>query len=261
MHQQLHETTGDAGFDNGLDLVVRSVGEVGDGPAGIDQDFIVKHVYQLGQDRKSREDLFVDCQHSRIKITISMATYRNPVGLGSLATAEVAESPGGIAEHAELATIADQLQKRAESTGSEDVVTALWAVTGNVTKSPHGLLADIGLGTAQELDENRDSASFNDNLGLLGRTGGNVGQGPRSLKLDEGVGRAEELDEAGDDAGLDDLLNGGVPLLGEEFSEFRGGRDLEFDLVGEDALDHLWEFDIELDENSCQPRTGEVLGV
>jgi hypothetical protein len=52
VHQQLHETAGDAGFDDGLDLIVRAVGEVRDGPASIDQDLVVEGENELSQNRQ-----------------------------------------------------------------------------------------------------------------------------------------------------------------------------------------------------------------
>lgn len=120
------------------------------------------------------------------------------------------------------------------------------AVTSDVTKGPDGLLSHIGLRAGKELDENGDSASLNDDLGLGGRARRNVGQGPSSLELHQGVGGSQELDEAADDTGLDDLLDGRVPLLGQKLSELGGGLDLEIDLVGEDARNHLRKILIQL---------------
>lgn len=174
------------------------------------------------------------------------ATHGVPVGLGSLASAEVAESPGSVAEHAELAAVAKQVQQRLQGTTAEDIVAAVRAVTGNVTEGPDGLLPDIGLRAGEELDEDGDGAGLNDDLGLGGRTRGNVGQGPGSLELDQGVRGSQELDESGDDASLDNLLDRGVSLLGEKLSELGGGLDLEIDLFREDTGDHLREVLVQL---------------
>jgi hypothetical protein len=194
VHEELHQAAGDTGLNNGLNLVVGAIRQIGDSPAGVNQDLIVKHVDELGEDGESRGNSV-------------------PVGLGGLATAEVAKGPGGIAEHAKLAAIIDEVQEGAESTGTENEVTAVRAVTGNVTKSPDGLLADIGLRAAEQLDEDGDSTSFNDDLGLLSGTRGNVGQSPGRLELNQSVRRAKELHETGNDTGLNDPLDGRVALL------------------------------------------------
>ena len=57
MHEQLNQATRDAGFNNSLDLIVRAVGKVGDGPAGINQNLIVEGVDKLSQDRQSGQNL------------------------------------------------------------------------------------------------------------------------------------------------------------------------------------------------------------
>lgn len=174
------------------------------------------------------------------------AAYRLPVGLGGLSPAEVAQGPGSVPQHAQLAAVAEQSKQRAESTGLEDKVAACGAVTGNVTKGPHGLLSDVRLVAAQKLDEDGDGASLDDDLCLLGRARGNVGEGPGGLKLHQSVGGAQELDEAGDDTRLDNALDGGVALLGQQLAELGRGLDLLVDLFGEDALDHLGELLVEL---------------
>ena len=56
----------------------------------------------------------------------------------------------------------------------------------------------------------------------------------------------KKFDKSADNAGLNDLFDGGVSLLGEEFSELGGRLDLLVDLVREDTLDHLGEFFVQL---------------
>ena len=168
-------------------------------------------------------------------------TNRVPVRLGGLAAAKVAESPSSVPEHAELAAITEEGQKRAQSTAAQNVVTALRAIAGNVAESPNSLLADIGLGASKKLDEDGNSTSLDDDLGLSGRARSNVGKGPSGLELNQGVGRAEELDEATDDASLDNLLDRGVALLAEQFSEPGSRLNLLVDLTGENTLNHLGE--------------------
>lgn len=72
-------------------------------------------------------------------------TYSGPVGLRGLASAEVAEGPGGIPKHAQLAAVTKKGQKRLESAAAEDIIAAMRAVSGNVAQGPDGLFADIGL--------------------------------------------------------------------------------------------------------------------
>ena len=173
-------------------------------------------------------------------------TYGLPVRLGGLATAEVAQGPCSVPQHAQLAAVTKQVDKRAKSASLQDKVTAGRAVTGNVSKGPDGLLAHIGLVAAQELDEDGDGAGLDDDLGLLCGPGGDVGKCPCGLELDECVWRSEELDEAAHDTGLDDLLDGRVALLGQQLAELGRGLDLLVDLLGKDALDHLGELLLQL---------------
>lgn len=166
-------------------------------------------------------------------------TYRGPVGLGGLATAKVAQGPGGVAKHAELAAVAQQVKQRLQCTAAQHVVAALGAVTGNVTESPDGLLSHIRLRAGEELDKDWDGTGLDDNLGLSGAARCDVGQGPCGLELNEGVRRSEEFDKAADDTGLDDLLDRRVALLRQKLSETGSSLNLEIDLLGEDALYHL----------------------
>ena len=53
MHQELDQTTGDASLDNGLDLVIWTIREVGNSPTSINKHFVIKHVDELGQNWKS----------------------------------------------------------------------------------------------------------------------------------------------------------------------------------------------------------------
>lgn len=175
-------------------------------------------------------------------------THSVPIRLGRFPTAEVAQSPCSVAKHAQLPAIADEVQQRTESTGTENKVTALGAVTRNVTQRPNGLFPHIGLVAAQKLDKNRHSTSFNYNLGLLGRSGGNVGQCPGSLKLDQCVRRSKEFHKTAHDTGFDNTLDRGVPLLGQQLPELGRALDLRLNLVGENTLNHLREFHIELKE-------------
>jgi hypothetical protein len=169
-----------------------------------------------------------------------------PVGLGRLSTAEVAQRPGRVAQHAQLAAVAQQGQQRAQGAGLEYKVAACGAVTGDVTQGPDGLLPHVGLVAAEQLDKDGHGACLDDDLCLLRGPGGDVGKGPCRLELHQRVRGAEELDEAAHDARLDNALDGRVALLGEELAEFGRRLDLLIDLFREDALDHLGEFFVEL---------------
>ena len=63
VHQELYKTAGDASLDNSLDLVVGAIRKVGDGPASVDEDFVVEGVDKLGEDGESRLDLVVVSIH------------------------------------------------------------------------------------------------------------------------------------------------------------------------------------------------------
>jgi hypothetical protein len=53
VHQQLDKTAGNAS----LNLVVGAVGEVRDGPAGVNEDLVVERVDELGEDGQGGLDL------------------------------------------------------------------------------------------------------------------------------------------------------------------------------------------------------------
>ena len=52
VHQKLDEAARDTGLNNRLDLVVSAIRQVRNGPACVDEDFVVKGVHELCQDRK-----------------------------------------------------------------------------------------------------------------------------------------------------------------------------------------------------------------
>ena len=57
VHEELDKAARDTGLDDSLDLVVGSIGEVADGPASVNQDFIVQRVYKLGKYGKRGSNL------------------------------------------------------------------------------------------------------------------------------------------------------------------------------------------------------------
>jgi hypothetical protein len=201
VHEKLHQSARDASLDHCLDLIVGTIRKVGDSPASVNQNLVVKRVDKLRQDRESGGN-------------------SSPIRLRSLATAEVTQSPCSVTEHAKLAAVAEKVKEGLESPTAEDIVTAVRAVTSNVAKSPNGLFSNIGLRAGKKLDENRDSAGLNDDLGLGGRAGGNVGQGPSSLELDKGVRGSQELDKRLTTPVLMTSSIGGLRSLDRSFRNF-----------------------------------------
>ena len=154
-----------------------------------------------------------------------MCAYQIPIGLGRLASAEVAERPSGIPEHAELVVLAKEVQQGTQSSLLQDVIAALRAVSSNVTERPDSLLAHVGDGGREELDKLWNGLRVDDNLGVLGRSGGDVGQSPRGLELKvalrntfpimtsieaylkHGIVSAQEFNKAGHHPALNDAFD------------------------------------------------------
>ena len=78
--EQLHEALGHTRLDHSLDLVVVTIGEIRDGPAGMGQDLVVSRVEEHSE---GGEHL----------------AGQGPVGGRVFATAEVGQSPGGFPHH------------------------------------------------------------------------------------------------------------------------------------------------------------------
>lgn len=57
VQEQLNQSAGDTGLDNSLDLLVGAVREVRDGPAGVNQNFVIKRVDELGENGKGGRNL------------------------------------------------------------------------------------------------------------------------------------------------------------------------------------------------------------
>lgn len=167
-------------------------------------------------------------------------THQLPLGLRVLATAEIAEGPGGVSQHAEFGVLAQQAQKGAKRARLQNLIAALGAVTRNVPERPNGLLTDIGDVGGEEIDKLWDRASIDHKLCVLCCSRCDVGQCPSSFKLESfisGVIRRyretsthlehrvvalQKLNKARDDAAFDDLFDRWVLLLGEQFAEASG---------------------------------------
>ncbi len=180
-------------------------------------------------------------------------THRLPIRLRSLATAEVAQGPGGISKHAQLAAVAQEGQKWSQGTRLQNKVAARRAVTGDIAQSPHCLLSNVGFRAGEKFDEYGHSSGLDDNLRLLCGSGSDVRKSPCCLKLNKGMRRTKEFDESAYDAGFDDPLDRGVALLGQQFSELCSSLDLVVDLIGEDSFDHFRKFFIELKRSALVP--------
>jgi hypothetical protein len=58
VQKKFDKSARDTGLNNGLNLIVGTVGQIRNGPAGIDQDLVIERVNKLGKDRKGRSNLF-----------------------------------------------------------------------------------------------------------------------------------------------------------------------------------------------------------
>lgn len=79
--------------------------------------------------------------------------------------------------------LAEEGEQRRKGTLLENVVPALGRVTGDVTKRPNSLLADVEDGGGEKLDEERDGAGMNNDLGVVRGARGDVGESPGGLEL------------------------------------------------------------------------------
>jgi hypothetical protein len=57
VHQKIHQASTHPGLDDSLNLVIRAIGEVGDCPTGVDEDFIVEGIYELGENSQGGRNL------------------------------------------------------------------------------------------------------------------------------------------------------------------------------------------------------------
>ena len=61
VHEEVNQTPADTGFNDSLNLIVRTVREVRNCPARVDEDLVVERVDQFGQNGESRRDLEKVC--------------------------------------------------------------------------------------------------------------------------------------------------------------------------------------------------------
>ena len=193
VEQELDEPPANSSLNDGLDLLIRSIAQVAQGPAGVRKDFLIGAVYKLCKGEEAGLD-------------------RLEVRLG-LTPAEVAESPGGVPEHGELGVLVKLLKEGLHGTGGKHLVPAWRAVSGDIPKGPDGLFPHIVVRARQQPAENRHSAFLHDDLGVLRSSGGNVGEGPGGLKLkSRQIVAVQKLNEARDNPLVNHLLDGRVLL-------------------------------------------------
>ena len=77
MHQQLYKTTGDTSLNDSLNFIVGSIGEVGNGPASIDENFVIQRVDKFGKHGKCWLDLWVGDLKVRMLLLKSSDWGRN----------------------------------------------------------------------------------------------------------------------------------------------------------------------------------------
>mmetsp|Transcript_57278 Transcript_57278/g.161780 ORF Transcript_57278/g.161780 Transcript_57278/m.161780 type:complete len:360 (+) Transcript_57278:719-1798(+) len=207
VHQELHESAADAGLDHGRDALVRPVGEVGEGPAGVGE-----HLHVVGVD----------------EVRERAQRRRHPLEGGRrLTTAEIREGPCGVPHHGRLLGLPEHLHDGVQATALQHEVAEVGRVAGDVPEGPDSLLADVVVGRPEEHHEDRQGAVLHDDARLLGRAGGDVREHPRRLELQVGpVPLFEELDEARHGAGRDHLLDRGVLLDAQELAELLRGAEL-----------------------------------
>ena len=99
------------------------------------------------------------------------------------ASAEVAQSPSCVPEHAQFVVFTQKSKQRAQRALLENVISALWAIPGNVTECPDSLLPDIVDRRGQQLNELWNSASVDDSLSMLSGARSNVRERPCCLEL------------------------------------------------------------------------------
>lgn len=116
-------------------------------------------------------------------VLVASRTHQLPIRLWVLPSAEVAQSPRRVSDHRQLVVLVEKREQRPESTRLEDKVSRFWRVSCNVSERPDCLLAHVGDGAAQQLDEDGDSPGVYDDLGVVRGARGDVCKCPCCLEL------------------------------------------------------------------------------
>lgn len=104
-----------------------------------------------------------------------------PGGLG-LPTAEVTDSPGGVAQGRDPSGVCVS-QKRFDDVEGQTEVTAVWRVSGDISECPDCLFTNIVGGRVQKKREGRKGSLVDNVLCLVGGATCDVGQTPSCFEL------------------------------------------------------------------------------
>lgn len=166
VEQQFDEPTTDSSFNDGLNLFVGTVREIRKRPTSVRQHFLVRTENELRQSRET-------------------GAHQFKIGLG-LAAAKIRQSPGGVAEHTDLAILVELVQQRVHCAGLQDKITAGRRISGDVPEGPDSLFADIVVGTHEQSDKNGHGADFHDDFGVLGSAGCDICERPGGFESEIG---------------------------------------------------------------------------
>mmetsp|Transcript_2250 Transcript_2250/g.3525 ORF Transcript_2250/g.3525 Transcript_2250/m.3525 type:complete len:493 (-) Transcript_2250:130-1608(-) len=220
IEEELHQSSGDTRFQDGLNLFVRTIREVRKCPASISQDFFIRTENQLRQGRQGRSD------HLKVRLWLS--------------TAEIRKRPGSIAQHAELGILMQLLKQWCHSSCLKDQVTTWWRISGNVTQSPHGLFSDIVIGREQEAYKDRDRTHFHNNLGVFAGSRSNICKSPRGFKLQCWVViSTQKLNEPRHNTSINHLLDRRILLNTKKATKLSSAFHLHLWIISHDAIDHV----------------------
>mmetsp|Transcript_94149 Transcript_94149/g.224104 ORF Transcript_94149/g.224104 Transcript_94149/m.224104 type:complete len:278 (+) Transcript_94149:497-1330(+) len=206
--EELHDPLTDACIQNCLDVSLCTVGDVGDRPKGICQNFLVCVVQHPSHDRQCRK-------------------HRLEAGL-RCAAAEVGDGPSRVPDAAGLGGALQDLEHFGQRASGNAQVSVLHRVTCDVPQSPNTLLENIAVrAVSQEVGNDRDGVEIDDCLRLVNISRDNVQDGPQRLKLQlRRIHLLTELEEAWCDAESEYLVNRRIPLHTENFPKVSGGVNL-----------------------------------
>ena len=207
--EELDEARHDARLDHRVDLLVGTVGDVGEGPARVGEHLFVVGVEEL---REGGQYLLQDA-HRRRRILVA---------------AQVGQGPRDVAQEGVGRVGVDEREERLDDAALDDQVAELGAVAGDVAQRPHGLLAHVRVGRREELHEGGHGARL-DHVTRLGRRArGDVGERPGGLELQQRlVVVAQVGDEVLDQVGLDHVVDGRIALARQHLAYgLHGGEEL-----------------------------------
>jgi len=113
MHEQLHQPTANTRLNHCLDLVVRSIRQVRQCPTSVSEHIVICGVDQLWQSAK--------CRSHKVEVWLRFST------------AEVAQGPSCVSQHAQFGVSSQLLEKWHDSIALKHQITAHWGITSNVS--------------------------------------------------------------------------------------------------------------------------------